>query len=122
MSPVSDATADVDASLAHLQDVLTRISDADRHLATPGGGWTVAQVVSHISVSALVWLGNMERLRRDPDLRFFFREEVGHDALGYPPPSVDLAVRRVDIVGHLQSHVAQADDILCSRDAHPDGA
>ena len=159
MSPVSDATADVDASLAHLQDVLTRISDADRHLATPGGGWTVAQVVSHISVSALVWLGNMERLRRDPDLRFFFREEVGHDALGYPPPSVDLAVRRVDstrstlalclpvtqevagrsveipdlgtmtvaewtplIVGHLQSHVAQAEDILRSRDAHPDGA
>jgi hypothetical protein len=122
MSPVSDATADVDASLAHLQDVLTRISDADRHLATPGGGWTVAQVVSHISVSALVWLGNMERLRRDPDLRFFFREEVGHDALGYPPPSVDLAVRRVDIVGHLQSHVAQAEDISRSRDAHPDGA
>jgi len=142
MSPVSDATADVDL-----------------HLATPGGGWTVAQVVSHISVSALVWLGNMERLRRDPDLRFFFREEVGHDALGYPPPSVDLAVRRMDstrstltmclpataevaertveipdlgtmtvtewtplIVGHLQSHVAQAEDILRSRDAYPDGA
>ncbi len=159
MSSISDATTDADASLAHLQDVLSRISDGDLHLATPGGGWTVAQVVSHISVSALVWLGDMERLRRDADLHFFFREEIGHDALGYPPPSVDLAVRRLDstrstlalclpgteevaervveipdlgtmtvaewtplIVGHLQSHVAQAEDILRSRDAHPDGA
>ena len=119
----------------------------------------MTQVVSHISVSTLVWLGDVERLRRDPELRFFFREEVGHDVLGYPPPSVDLAVRRVDsvrstlahclpatedvaersveipdlgtmtieewtplIIGHLQSHVAQAEDILRSRNAHPDGA
>lgn len=150
---------EIDAALAGLQEVLHRTGDGDLHLATPGGGWTVAQVVSHISVSTLVWLGNIERLRRDPELRFFFREEVGHDALGYPPPTVDLAVRRLDstrstlarclpateevgersveipdlgtmtvaewtplILGHLQSHVAQAEDILRSRDAHPDGA
>ena len=25
----------------------------------------------------------MERLRHDPELTFLFREEVGHDALGY---------------------------------------
>ncbi len=157
-SPITEAAAAVDADLARLQDVLGRLSDADLHLATPGGGWSVAQVVSHISVSTLVWLGTVERLRRDPELRFVFREEVGHDALGYPPSSVDLAVRRIDsvrstlahclpatedvaersveipdlgtmsiaawtplIVGHLQSHVAQAEDILRSRHAHPDG-
>ena len=28
----------------------------------------------------------MERLRQDPELGFFFREEIGHDAVGYPPP------------------------------------
>lgn len=159
MSPFTESAAAVDADLERLHEVLGRLSDADLHLATPGGGWTVAQVVSHISVSTLVWLGNVERLRRDPELRFFFREEVGHDVLGYPPPSVGLAVRRVDsvrstlahclpatedvaersveipdlgtmtiaewtplIIGHLQSHVVQAEDILRSRDAHPDGA
>jgi hypothetical protein len=33
----------------------------------------------------------MERLRQDPQLSFFFREEIGHDALGYPPPTVAIA-------------------------------
>lgn len=158
MTVFTDSAAEVDAALAGLQDVIRRVSDGDLHLATPGGGWTVAQVVSHISVSTLVWLGNIERLRRDPELAFFFREEIGHDALGYPPPSVDNAVRRLDstrstvtsclagsadvaersvevpdlgtmtieewtplIAGHLKSHVAQAEDILRSRSAHPDG-
>lgn len=152
------SASEIDASLANLQDVLRRVGDADLHLATPAGGWTVAQVVSHISVSTLVWLGNVERLRRDSELDFLFREEVGHDALGYPPPSVELAVGRLDstrrtlarclpasadvadrtvtipdlgtktvadwtplIVGHLQGHVEQAEDILRSRDAHPNG-
>lgn len=157
MSSITEAAATVDADLARLQAVLGRLGDADLHLATPGGGWTVAQVVSHISVSTLVWLGNVERLRRDPGLRFLFREEVGHDALGYPPPSVELAVSRIEstrrtlasclpateevadrsveipdlgtmtiaewtplIIGHLQSHVAQAEDVLLSRAAHPE--
>ena len=92
---LNDAAATADASLARLYDVLARLSDGDLHLATPGGGWTVAQVVSHISVSTLVWLGDVERLRQDPDLRFFFREEIGHDALGYPPPTVSRALGRV---------------------------
>lgn len=92
---VSDAAATVDAALDRLEDLLGRISDGELHLASPGGGWTVAQVVSHISVSTLVWLGDVERLRQDPDLDHFFREEIGHDALGYPPPTVDLARRRV---------------------------
>jgi len=95
-SVLTDAAQTADAALDRLTGVLSRITDADLHLATPGGGWTVAQVVSHITVSTLVWLGDVERLRQDPDLRFFFREEIGHDALGYPPPTVDLARRRLE--------------------------
>ncbi len=92
---LSDSAATADAALARLDDVLARISDGDLHLATPGGGWTVAQVIAHITVSTLVWLGDMERLRQDPLLTFFFREEIGHDALGYPPPTVAIARGRL---------------------------
>jgi uncharacterized damage-inducible protein DinB len=90
-----DAASTIDAALGRLEDVLSRISDGDLHLASPVGGWTVAEVVSHISVCTLIWLGDVERLRQDPELGFFFREEIGHDAVGYPPPTADLARRRV---------------------------
>lgn len=89
------AASTIDSALARLEEVLSRISDGDLHLAHPGGGWTVAEVVSHISVCTLIWLGDVERLRHDPDLAFFFREEIGHDAVGYPPPTADLARRRI---------------------------
>jgi uncharacterized damage-inducible protein DinB len=92
---LSDGAATADAALVRLDEVLQGISDGDLHLATPGGGWTVAQVVAHITVSTLVWLGDMERLRQDPQLSFFFREEIGHDALGYPPPTVAIARGRI---------------------------
>jgi hypothetical protein len=92
---LSDSAATADAALARLDDVLARISDGDLHLATPGGGWTVAQVIAHITVSTLVWLGDMERLRQDPLLTFFFREEIGHDAHGYPPPTTEIAARQI---------------------------
>jgi len=95
MTTTVDAAAGVDADLARLAETLGRISDGDLHRASFGGGWTVAQVVSHISVSTLVWLGNLRRLEADPELGFFFREEVGHDALGYPPPTVELALARL---------------------------
>jgi hypothetical protein len=85
-----------DAGMARLQNALRRMSDGDLHLAHRGGGWTVAQVISHMNVATLMWLGDLERLRNDPDLRFFFREEIGHDALGYPPPTVDVALRQLD--------------------------
>jgi hypothetical protein len=52
-------------------------------------------VISHMNVATLMWLGDLERLRHDPELRFFFREEIGHDALGYPPPTIDIAVRQL---------------------------
>jgi len=95
MTTTVDAAAGVDADLARLVDTLGGISDGDLHRASFGGGWTVAQVVSHISVSTLVWLGNLRRLEADPELGFFFREEIGHDALGYPPPTVELALARL---------------------------
>jgi len=95
MTTTVDAAAGVDADLARLAETLGRISDGDLHRASFGGGWTVAQVVSHISVSTLVWLGNLRRLEADPELGFFFREEIGHDALGYPPPTVELALARL---------------------------
>jgi DinB family protein len=63
----SDSAATADAALARLDDVLAPISDRGLHLATPGG-WTVAQVIAHVTVSTLVWLGDMERLRQDPKL------------------------------------------------------
>jgi hypothetical protein len=55
----------------------------------------VAQVISHMNLATLVWLGDLTRLRHDPELGFFFREEIGHDALGYPPPKVELAQARL---------------------------
>ena len=95
MTTTVDAAAGVDADLARLVDTLGGISDGDLHRAGVGGGWTVAQVVAHITVSTLVWLGNLRRLEADPELTFFFREEVGHDALGYAPPSVENALARL---------------------------
>jgi uncharacterized damage-inducible protein DinB len=92
---LTDAASSVDADLARLADTLGSLTDGDLHRASVGGGWTVAQVVAHISVSTLVWLGDLRRLEADPELTFFFREEVGHDALGYAPPTIELALARV---------------------------
>ena len=86
---LADAAATADRSLARLEAVLGRIGDGDLHLAHRNGGWTPAQLVSHISLSTLVWLGDMERLRQDPGLGFFFQEEIGHDAVGLPPPTAE---------------------------------
>lgn len=88
---LDDAAATVDEALGRLDSVVAELGDGDLHLAHPDGGWTPAQLVSHINVCTLIWLGDMERLRQDPDLTFFFREEVGHDAVGYPPPTVEIA-------------------------------
>jgi uncharacterized damage-inducible protein DinB len=92
---LAEAAATADLALERLEAVLGRLEDGDLHLAHRDGGWTAAQLVSHISLGTLVWLGDMERLRQDPELSFFFREEIGHDAMGYPPPTVELARRRV---------------------------
>jgi uncharacterized damage-inducible protein DinB len=97
---LDDATATIDDALGRLDGVLAGLSDGDLHLAHPDGGWTPAQVLSHINVCSLIWLGDMERLRQDPDLTFFFREEIGHDAMGYPPPTVDVARRQLASTRH----------------------
>lgn len=89
---VAEAAASVEAALADLSAIVEQLGDGDLHRAHRDGGWSVAEVISHINVSALLWLGDMLRLQHDPDVRFFFREEVGHDAKGYPPPTVALAV------------------------------
>jgi hypothetical protein len=90
-----DAAAQADVGMARLQEALGRLSDGDLHRAHRGGGWTVAQVISHMNVATILWLGDLERLRHDPELSFFFREEIGHDAVGYPPPTIDIAVRQL---------------------------
>jgi uncharacterized damage-inducible protein DinB len=83
---------EVDAALARLIEIVGRLSDGDLHRSHRNGGWTVAQVISHINVCNLMWFGDLARLRNDPDLRFFYREEIGHDATGYPPPTVEIAL------------------------------
>ena len=93
---ISAAAASADAALTRLQDIVRRISDGDLHRAHRDGGWSVAQVISHVNVCTLLWLGDIGRLQHDPELSFFFREEIGHDALGYPPPTADIAVRQLE--------------------------
>ena len=91
--PSADTSAqELDAALGRLIDIVGRLSDGDLHRAHFDGGWTVAQVISHINVCTLVWLGDLSRIRHDPELRFIFREEIGHDLNGYPPPTVEIAV------------------------------
>lgn len=91
----TDPIAEIDAGLARLADAVGRLGDGDLHRAHSGGGWTLAQVISHMSMSTLVWLADLTRLQHDPDLGFFFREEIGHDLTGYPPPTVEIALRQL---------------------------
>lgn len=93
----AQAAADADSALARLETIVGKLSDGDLHRAHRDGGWTVAQCISHINVCNIMWLGDLQRLRDDPELRFFYREEIGHDLMGYPPPTVERAV------GQLQS-------------------
>ena len=79
--------AELDTALGRLIDIVGRLSDGDLHRAHFDGGWT-----SHINVCTLVWLGDLSRIRHDPDLTFLYREEIGHDLTGYPPPTVEIAV------------------------------
>jgi hypothetical protein len=84
-------------ALRDMEALLVRIGDADLHRAHPDGGWTCAQVVSHIHLSGLLWIAALERIRHQPAM-FMFREEVGHDALGAPPHSAAEAAGRIAAV------------------------
>ena len=94
-STTTDPIAEIDAGLARLADAVGRLGDGDLHRAHSGGGWTLAQVISHINACTLIWLADLTRLQHDPALGFFFREEIGHDLTGYPPPTIEIAVRQL---------------------------
>lgn len=92
------------ASSAHdglfaFEKLLRSISDTQLHLADTEGGWTVAQIVSHIHICGLLWIADLERMRHDSEL-FMFREELGHDAVGAPPPSAEEAANRIASLRH----------------------
>ena len=106
----ADAAKDVDEALGRLQSIVERLTDGDLHRAHRDGGWTVAQVISHINVCTIIWLGDLQRLRDDPDLDFFFREEIGHDLTGYPPPTVDIAARQLNSTRRSLAHSIPATD------------
>ena len=92
---VTQALNDADQALGRLERALGQLSDGDLHRAHRDGGWTVAQVVSHLNMCTILWLGDIKRLEHDPELEFIFREEVGHDLVGYPPPTIELARRQL---------------------------
>jgi len=89
-----EATAPAIQALAELEALLASLSDADLHRAHPDGGWTCAQVVSHIHLSGMLLIAALERLRHRPEL-FIFREELGHDAVGATPHSSAEAAARI---------------------------
>jgi uncharacterized damage-inducible protein DinB len=93
---LGSATAQASAALTELEQLLGQISDADLHRAEPNGGWTCAQVVSHIHLCSLMWIADLDRLRLHPEPHMFiYREELGHDATGAPPPSTREAAGRI---------------------------
>jgi DinB superfamily len=112
-----DATAPAIEALGELETLLGRISDADLHRAHPDGGWTCAQIVSHIQISGLLWIAALERLRHQPSL-FMYREELGHDAVGATPHSAAEAAGRIASVRTaLERCVPEVDPGVADREA-----
>ncbi|HEX2916044.1 MAG TPA: DinB family protein [Chloroflexia bacterium] len=111
---VSKAATQAHEALVELEKLLGQIPDVDLHRAEPNGGWTCAQVVSHIHLSGLLWIADLERLsrHREPHM-FMFREELGHDAVGAPPPSAEEAARRIASVRTaLDQYLAEVDPAI----------
>lgn len=97
MTPeIAAALKTTDEALGRLDDTLAGLSDGDLHLAHRDGGWTSAELVSHIAMSVLLWTATIARVTHDPELAFVFREEIGHDVKGYPPPRIEIARRQLD--------------------------
>ena len=92
---ITEALRATDEALGRLDDTLAGLGDGALHLAHRDGGWTPAEYVSHINMSVLLWTATLTRVAADPDLAFVFREEIGHDVKGYPPPTVDVARRQL---------------------------
>lgn len=92
---ITAAVLSTDQAIGRLDEALAGLSDGDLHLAHRDGGWTAAQLVSHINMSVLLWTATLTRVTNDPDLAFVFREEIGHDVIGYPPPRIETARRQL---------------------------
>lgn len=93
---LGSATTQATTALTELEQLLGTLTDADLHWAEPNGGWTCAQVVSHIHMCSLLWIADLERLRLHPEPHMFmFREELGHDVVGAPPHATGEAAARV---------------------------
>jgi hypothetical protein len=113
---LTEATAPAVSALRDLEALLGRIGDADLHRAHPDGGWTCAQVVSHIHLSGLLWIAALERLRHQPAM-FMFREELGHDAVGALPHSASEAAARIASVrAALEQCVPGADPSIAGKE------
>jgi hypothetical protein len=110
------ATATATDALRELEALLGKIGDADLHRAHPDGGWTCAQVVSHIHLSGLLWIADLERLRHQPRM-FMFREELGHDVLGATPHSTaEAAARIASLRTALDQCIPAADPAVLDKD------
>ncbi len=94
MSDLQSLADTASETLTAFETLLRSIPDANLHQAHPDGGWTVAQIVSHVHLSGLLFIADLERLRHHDHL-FMFREELGHDAVGAPPPSAAEAADRI---------------------------
>jgi hypothetical protein len=97
--PTPEITAALQAAgdaIGRLDETLAGLSEGDHlHLAHRDGGWTAAQLVSHINMSVLLWTAALTRVANDPELAFVFRKEIGHDVFGYPPPRTETARRQL---------------------------
>jgi uncharacterized damage-inducible protein DinB len=109
---VAEQTRLAEQTLNGVEDLLRSIDDADLHRADPSGGWTAALVVSHMCLAGLLWAGDVQRLVADPSLDFFYREEIGHDAVGAVPPSAaeaadKIASLRRTVVSTMSAHTEE---------------
>jgi hypothetical protein len=104
-------------AMHELEAVLGRISDADLHRTHPDGGWTCAQVVTHIHISGMLWIAALERLRHQPSL-FIYPEELGRDVVSAAPHSAADAVGRIaSLITALERCVPAADPGVAEREA-----
>ncbi len=119
---LSAALEQTDDALGSLSETLSGLGDGALHLAHRDGGWTPAELVSHINVSVLLWTALLSRVAYDPELVFVLREEVGHDAKGYPPPTVALALQHLASARRTLATVVPAipADVLCRELTIPD--
>jgi hypothetical protein len=113
---LTDPAASAAEALRDLETVVAGLNDADLHRAHPDGGWTCAQIVSHIQISGLLWVAALERLRHRPGM-FMYREELGHDVVGATPHSAaEAAGRLASVRTALEECVPAADPSVVDKE------